>query len=81
MTVNPSSDRPAMLSPLDVRRRQSAIIAACADPALKRQLGEDDAYGSPAAFWRTALGAGLVDKVEADRARHIMGSLWLYRGD
>lgn len=72
---------PALNTRLDVLRRQSELVAVCTDETIARQLGNDNVYGSPAAFWATALRAGLVTQAEYDRARHLVGSGWNYRGD
>jgi len=70
-----------MNSRLDVLRRQTQIAQTCPDRNLARLLAEDAAYGSPAAFWARAKGAGLVNQAEFDRAYSLARSGWNWRGD
>lgn len=81
MTDETTKGKRVMNTRLDVLRRQTEITAACTDKDLARQLSEDNLYGSPASFWRTALGAGLVTQAEYERARALVGGGWNYRGD
>ena len=64
----------------EIRLIKSRIYEDATDEQTQ-VLKNDDNYGAPYSFWRTALDYGLINQAELEQARQRYGDLWFYRGD
>lgn len=70
-----------MDSEVSERRNIEKRIMEEAEEKHKQSLWEDRHYGTPSAFWESAVALGLATPAERDMAKSSYGELWHYRGD